>query len=119
MNLSPRQKVQLERVLVIFLFLLPTVVGLGLFQFVPLISALRNSFYNYSLMMPDRQLFIGLDNYIRLFGDSRFLGSLKTTVYSRRNPRISAPIRLYPGFIRSQGASRDRFSARGDFSHLS
>lgn len=80
MNLTSRQKGQLERALVIILFLLPTIIGLGVFQFAPLVSALRNSLFNYSLTMPDRQFFIGLDNYTRLLNDGRFFGSLKTTL---------------------------------------
>jgi multiple sugar transport system permease protein/fructooligosaccharide transport system permease protein len=78
--LTPKTKARLNTVFVIVLFLLPTVVGLGLFQFIPLVSAVRNSFYDTSLLNPSNKSFIGFDNYIRLINDSRFLGSIKTTL---------------------------------------
>lgn len=78
-QMSSRLHAQVERRAVIILFLAPTVIGLVLFQFLPLAMAIRNSFFNYSLMMPDRQSFIGLENYLRLFSDTRFLASIRTT----------------------------------------
>lgn len=40
---------------------------------------MRLSFYDYSFINPERQKFVGLDNYIRLFQDSAFLDALKHT----------------------------------------
>jgi ABC-type sugar transport system permease subunit len=79
MNLSPKAKTKLDKISVIILFLLPTIVGLVIFQFTPLISAVETSFYNTSLMKPDNRSFIGLQNYARLISDERFIGSIKTT----------------------------------------
>lgn len=61
------------------LFLAPSVL-LWLFWFLyPALKSMRLSFYDYSFINPERQKFVGLDNYIRLFQDSAFLDALKHT----------------------------------------
>ena len=64
----------------ILIFLGPSMLGLILFQYLPMGTAVWNSFRNLSLLNPDNSFFIGLDNYTRLIHDTRFLHSLGTTL---------------------------------------
>ena len=61
-----------------YLFLAPSVILLILFSVVPLIIAFGLSVFDVSITM-DSANFIGLDNFIEAFHDSRFLNSLKVT----------------------------------------
>jgi multiple sugar transport system permease protein len=60
------------------IFLSPWVITLLLFWLFPLLYSLYLSFTNYSLGVQDLK-FIGLQNYIQLFSDTKFLASLKNT----------------------------------------
>lgn len=63
------------------IFLLPSMIGLGLFRLYPIIKGLIRSFYSSSLQGGEFQSqFVGLQNYINLFHDSFFLNSLKVTL---------------------------------------
>jgi len=59
-------------------FVAPFLAAYGLFIVWPIISGLRMSFYNWSLLGTSR--FIGLDNYRALFGDTVFWTDLWHTV---------------------------------------
>lgn len=61
------------------LFLLPTIIGFVVFTIVPVVMSLIYSFTNYDGVTP--YSFIGLKNYIKLFGNKEFLGSLRNTTY--------------------------------------
>lgn len=61
-----------------YLFLAPSVILLILFSVVPLIIAFGLSVFDVSITM-DSARFIGLENFIEAFHDSRFLNSLKVT----------------------------------------
>lgn len=65
----------------IFLFLLPTILGLTIFLYLPFFSAIRNSFYNINLLNPAKDAFIGLKNYQNLLKDPKFFLSMKNTIY--------------------------------------
>ena len=52
-------------------FLLPWILGLLIFQLYPIFSSLHLSLTNYNLF--DNPDFVGLSNYTRLFGDTRFI----------------------------------------------
>ena len=74
-----KTKYKKNEVLTAVLFLAPSVL-LWLFWFLyPALKSMRLSFYDYSFINPERQKFVGLDNYIRLFQDSAFLDALKHT----------------------------------------
>lgn len=60
------------------LFLLPSVVILGLFSFYPIVEVLRLSLYKWDNMGPVRT-FIGGDNFRALFSSARFWNSLAVT----------------------------------------
>ncbi|WP_248930038.1 carbohydrate ABC transporter permease [Paenibacillus hamazuiensis] len=62
-----------------YLFLLPAIVGLGMFKLYPVLSGLRQSFYAPAFLQAS-ETFIGLKNYISLFTDPVFWSSLKISL---------------------------------------
>jgi multiple sugar transport system permease protein len=82
-----------DKAVVIALFLLPAFAGLVIFYFFPLVTAVRNSFYNINLLNIDNQTFAGLDNYTRLVADKTFLNSLGVTLkYAGLKLGIQVPL---------------------------
>jgi multiple sugar transport system permease protein len=65
---------------VIFIFLLPALVGLFLFKFYPIILAAKDSFYATSFLTGTEK-FVGWENYRSLFADGLFWDSLKVTLW--------------------------------------
>lgn len=64
-----------------WLFLLPTILFLALTAFIPLLYSLGLSFYNLKINMPYLvPAFVGLKNYVRMFGDPIFIRSTINTV---------------------------------------
>lgn len=61
-----------------YLFLAPSVILLILFSVVPLIIAFGLSLFDVSITM-DSARFIGIENFVEAFRDSRFINSLKVT----------------------------------------
>jgi len=59
-----------------YFFILPTLIGFLFFSLKPLIEGIRLSFYEANLR---QQVFIGLDNYSKVFQDPFFWLSLKNT----------------------------------------
>lgn len=86
---SPRVKVKnfVDRVLpwrrrnliVAFLFVLPALINLTLFRYLPIFAAARASLYQYSLLGGFRD-FIGFEHYLRLLQDPVFWQAMKVTV---------------------------------------
>jgi ABC-type sugar transport system permease subunit len=67
---------------VALLFLLPTFVGLLIFHWWPLVVAIQNSALRFSPLNPTAAVFVGLDNYIGLFSNERFVrATVNTLVY--------------------------------------
>lgn len=60
-----------------YLMLLPDILGLGIFVFIPMLYAIYVSFHDWNGLT--EMSFVGLDNYKRLLKDSDFFNSLKTT----------------------------------------
>ncbi len=50
-------------------FVGPFLLLLVMFQYVPVLTMLRDSLYSYTLLNPDRRFFVGFENYITLFTD--------------------------------------------------
>ncbi|PWK16317.1 carbohydrate ABC transporter permease [Tumebacillus permanentifrigoris] len=66
-----------------YLFVLPVVVSLAVFLIGPILYALYISFHHFSFLAPDQATFAGLDNYLKLFKDPRFIRALgNTSLYS-------------------------------------
>src|SRR5258708_17047593 len=61
------------------ILLLPAVLGIVVFSFIPIAQALSTSFYDAPLLSRQRT-FIGLDNYTAAFHDPVFIKSLVNTV---------------------------------------
>ena len=61
-----------------YVFLAPSIILLLLFSVMPLVIAFGLSLFDVSITM-DSAKFIGLDNFIKAFHDSRFINSLKVT----------------------------------------
>jgi ABC-type sugar transport system permease subunit len=66
-----------KRSLTPYLFIAPALAMLILFQFYPIVSALRISLHDWSGLGPMK--FIALQNYVRVFKDAQFWHSIKLT----------------------------------------
>ncbi|SEN31332.1 carbohydrate ABC transporter permease [Lihuaxuella thermophila] len=64
-----------------YLFVMPVVVSLAVFLIGPIFYAFYISFHEFSFLAPDQAKWIGLDNYVKLFQDPRFLKALKNTSF--------------------------------------
>jgi multiple sugar transport system permease protein len=62
-----------------YVFLSPWILGMIFFTGGPIIASLALSFCNWDLITPVK--FVGLDNFAKMFTDSRFLASLFNTFY--------------------------------------
>ena len=63
-----------------YLLALPTLIILVVMNLYPLIYSLQVSLTNYNLSLGTNSTFIGLQNFVRLFGDKLFLKSLWLTI---------------------------------------
>ena len=68
-----------QRYVTAAVFLLPATVGILLFSFLPILQALRISFFDYALLNP-QQIFVGTENYERAFADPVFRIALNNTI---------------------------------------
>ena len=73
-ELTPKRR----EALVGYLFILPTYIGFMIFILYPLIESMRISFQEFSLLRGST--YIGLDNYVQMFADSRLRISYINTV---------------------------------------
>ena len=81
-------------------FLLPTLIGLFVFQYIPLVVAVRNSFFRLSLLNPSKAIFIGFSNYINIIDDTVFWQSLTNTLlYAGGKILIQIPLALFLAII--------------------
>ena len=62
-----------------WLFLAPTLIGLGVLSAGPILAALGVSLTKWDMLTPPQV--VGLDNYARLLGDDRFLKALRNTTF--------------------------------------
>ncbi len=74
-NMKRRQQ---KRNLVAYSFIAPNFIGFAVFTLGPIILALLMSFAEWDGSNPMK--FVGLDNFINIFKDERFLASLKNTI---------------------------------------
>ncbi len=65
--------------LIAYLFIIPSLIGFVTFYAVPAGRGIWISLTNWNLLQPPT--FIGIDNYVKLFGDAEFINSLKVTIY--------------------------------------
>lgn len=69
---------KLHRTTTAYMFLLPTLLILGVFQFFPMFWALSLSLYDYSFLSPENP-FVGLDNFRRMWHDPAFWQAFKNS----------------------------------------
>ena len=74
----PYKQYRKEQVKTAYLFITPALLGLAIFTFVPMVSALFLSFTEYNVLTSPK--WIGLENYLRLFSDRDFGHSLTNTL---------------------------------------
>ena len=60
-----------------YLFLSPAMIVLGLFLFLPTLLSIYYAFTNYYLLTPDKTIWVGLENFTKLFSDKQFMKSLQ------------------------------------------
>ncbi|MBE6006653.1 MAG: sugar ABC transporter permease [Sarcina sp.] len=77
-NLSARKKD--ERVAA-YIFTAPAICLLVAFLVVPMVYTVYYSVFKYQVMRPNDIIFIGMDNYAKLFKDAEFWKALKNTFY--------------------------------------
>ncbi|MCC6173912.1 MAG: sugar ABC transporter permease [Chloroflexi bacterium] len=92
-RLGPR--VRTDVLLVAVLFLLPTFAGLAIFQWLPLGVAVRNSLLRFSPLNPSAAQFVGLDNYLLLATNERFIhATINTLIYIGGKLVVQIPLGL-------------------------
>ncbi len=72
-----------------YIFSSPFILGFLIFTIIPMLSSLYYSCTDYNMI--EKETWIGLDNYVRLFQDERFLNSIKATL---EYVIISVPLKL-------------------------
>ncbi len=89
--------------LTIFWMMLPAILGLAMFQYGPLVVAVRNGFFDMTLLNPERAKFIGWANYIKMAQDARFWQSLRNTaIYSGGKVLLELPFALILAVLSQQ-----------------
>ena len=63
-----------------YLFLLPAALYIVVFQGIPLLQEIYLSFTRTTLLNPTRSVWVGLENYLAIFGSGEFQRTLGTTV---------------------------------------
>lgn len=61
-------------------FLAPFLIILAVFQYVPVVLLIKNSLLSYTLINPDVQTFVGLENFARIFSDAAALQTIGVTL---------------------------------------
>lgn len=69
-----------RELLVATAFLAPFLIILVIFQYVPVGLLVKDSFFNYTLINPDLQTFVGFDNFVRIFTDPTTLQTIGVTL---------------------------------------
>jgi multiple sugar transport system permease protein len=89
------RRLQRSELLPGLLFISPWIIGFAWFQLYPILASIRYSFTNYNMMQPP--LWVGLDNYTRLFTeDELFRKALtNTAIYTL----FSVPLSLTIAFV--------------------
>jgi ABC-type sugar transport system permease subunit len=73
----------------------PALIAIFAVTLIPLFNAFILSFQQRDLARPQNDAFVGLDNYIRLATDERFLNSLKaTTIFALTSIAIELPLAI-------------------------
>jgi multiple sugar transport system permease protein len=94
----------MQEAIVAVLFLAPTIIGLTLFQWIPLGVAVHDSFFTISMINRAAGRFIGLANYTALARDASFLAALANTLtYTAGLLVLEIPLGLALAILLNQG----------------
>ena len=63
-----------------FAFIAPSMIIMAIFVYIPMLMSLVYSTETFNMMFTNTK-FVGLSNYVKLFGDARFWNALKNTAY--------------------------------------
>ena len=74
-------RLRLKEALAGYGFVLPALILLAIFGFIPLVLAGYTSLYKYPLVNPARREFLGFANYVRAFADETLRQAFVNTVY--------------------------------------
>jgi len=75
-----------------YVYIGPWLIGLALFLAGPMIASFVMSLTNFDLVRPEEVRFIGLDNYVRMFGDPAVINSLVATF---KFAAITIPVTMF------------------------
>ncbi len=88
-----------------YLFIAPSVILLLVFNVIPLVIAFGLSVFEVPITL-NRTEFVGLDNYIAAFKDSRFLNSLKVTAIFTM---LEVPIQVFGAIVVAALITKNNF----------
>lgn len=91
-----------------YLLVLPLIAFIAVFTYVPILTSLDLSVRSWNFMSPTKP-FVGLDNYVRLFGSAAFWNSLTVTAAFAA---ISVPLRLGLALAIASYLKREALSSR-------
>jgi len=101
------------------LFLLPTFVGLLIFHWWPLVVALQNSTLRFSPLNPNAAVFVGMDNYVGLFSNERFVrAAVNTLIYIGGKLILQIPLGLALAMLLNRSLPGTRIVRGGVFAAL-
>ena len=64
-----------------WLFIIPSLLVMGIFLLYPLVNSIYLSFTNYNFVYSNKPEFIGFENFKNIFSDSYFIVALRNTFY--------------------------------------
>lgn len=98
----------MPRKLTPYLFVLPLMVFIAVFTYIPIFTSIDLSFRQWDFMSPDKP-FVGFDNYRVLLQSDAFWNSFEVTAIFAF---ISVPIRLGLALVLASALSRETFARR-------
>jgi len=87
-----------------YLFLIPTLLIFAVFAVYPVLRSFYLSFFHYRLQTGETKEFLGLANYVRMFGDNRFFSSLSFTMLFTV---LTVSIEIFLGLLFAQFMNKD------------
>lgn len=94
------QKVQ--DIVTAYVFLVPTLMILGIFVFAPVFYAIYLSFFDYDILAPQNSRFVGLGNYLEAFQDPVFKKAVKNVIYYAS---VVVPTQMVLAFLLALGVT--------------
>ncbi len=74
--MANKKKIEWQKALI---YIVPSLIVLFIIAIYPTIYAIWSGFWDYNLHRPDQWVFVGFQNYLKLFSDSRFISSIGIT----------------------------------------